>query len=218
MAEFAKGRGVRLEVGITYETPVAVQTVSKADPAAIGATAHGLVAGDVAYLADVEGMDEIAGQAIRAGGTVTADAFEADNLDSELFGDFTSGNLIAVGSWATLSQVTDYELGGAAPSTEETTVLLDKKRKVANMLAGEDSVSFTMRALTTDNAALAYVRKVARRLEGAVFRITHPDGAQRIFYGEPSVPGESLSVGAIGTGTMTVAVKGAILNLDPATP
>ena len=49
-----------------------------------------------------------------------------------------------------------------------------------------------------------------------VFRITHtPDGsettgAQRIFRGQPSIPGESLAQGATGTGQMTVTVRGQV--------
>jgi len=50
--------------------------------------------------------------------------------------------------------------------------------------------------------------------QGAVLvRITLPNGAVRIFRGEPSLPGETVQVGAIGTGSLDFAAKGFVLKL-----
>jgi hypothetical protein len=46
-----------------------------------------------------------------------------------------------------------------------------------------------------------------------VFRITLADGSQRIFRGQPSIPGESVAQGALGSGQMSVTVKGQVCYL-----
>ena len=57
------------------------------------------------------------------------------------------------------------------------------------------------------------VRQVARALGYLVFRVTYSDGAQRVWRGQPSIPGESVAQGALGNGQMTVTVKGQICYL-----
>ena len=65
--------------------------------------------------------------------------------------------------------------------------------------------------ITISDAALAKVRQVARAAGYLVFRITLKDGNTRLFRGQPSLPGEDVQKGAIGTGTISVTVKGFVL-------
>lgn len=46
-----------------------------------------------------------------------------------------------------------------------------------------------------------------------VFRITTKNGARRIFRGQPSLFGEDVQQGALGTGSFSVTVKGQVLRL-----
>ena len=76
-----------------------------------------------------------------------------------------------------------------------------------------------MRSLKEDNAAMAKIRTTARKLGYLVFRVTHPPesgqtvGAQRIYRGQPYIPGESVTQGATGTGQLSVTVQGQICYL-----
>ena len=66
---------------------------------------------------------------------------------------------------------------------------------------------------TVDSEALALINSAAMEQEYLVFRITFKDGAQRVFRGQPSMPGESTSQGGLATGSISVTVKGRILRL-----
>ena len=61
------------------------------------------------------------------------------------------------------------------------------------------------------NSALS--RAAALSQAYLVFRITLADGAQRVFRGQPSLPGENVGQGALGTGSFDVTVKGQVLRL-----
>lgn len=228
MSDFAKGRGVKVEIGYTEGADVTVSAIAKQNPLLATATAHGLAVGSVAYFDDIVGMDEVDGQAIRVNGnqgspTATANQIYAEDLNSTDMADFTSGVLVPITAWATLFQSTQYQLGGGAPKTEDVGVLLDRFDKVETVKGAAETVTIDVRSLVTDNLAMAKIRQTARQLGYLVFRITHPlksgetVGAQRLFRGQPSIPGESLAQGATGTGQMTVTVKGQILYLAPIT-
>lgn len=212
MSEIAQGRNCRVEIGLTEAAPDIVTAITAANPGVVSSAAHGQANGAVGYLFEVLGMDEIDGQAYRVANTA-AGTFELERIDATGYAAFISGSAIAVATWATLSQSTEYQLGGGPGTLEDSTVLLDKKDKQKLITQGVESVTINVRALTEDNAAMARVRSVARALGYLVFRITLSDGAQRIFRGQPSLPGESLAVKGLGSGSLSVAIKGDIIYL-----
>ena len=69
------GRGVRVEVALTYGTPIVVSAITKTDPAVMTlAAGHGQAAKKVGYLNSVEGMVQLEGQAVRIASVATNDA------------------------------------------------------------------------------------------------------------------------------------------------
>lgn len=216
MAEIVKGRGVKVEVGYTEGAAVAISAVSNANPGIASRPSHGLLAGSVGYFDNIEGMDPLDGQAIRVAdaGSPSADNFGLENIDTSEFPDFASGDYVPITAWRTLSQSTQYQLGGGAPRTEDVGTLLDTTEKVETVKLAAETVTIDVRSLESDNEALKKVREVARKAGSMVFRITLAKGAQRIFRGQPSIPGESLTQGATGTGQLTITVKGQIVYLD----
>lgn len=215
MSELVKGRGVRVEIGYTEGSPKTVTAVSQSNPGFATSVGHGLAIGSVGYFDDVEGMDPLDGQAARVSdvGSPTADSIGLEDVDTTDFPDFVSGVFVPVTAWRTLSQSTQYSLGGGAPKTEDVGTLLDTTEKLETVKLAAETVTIDVRALTEANEALQKIRAVARAAGRLVFRITHPDGAQRLFRGQPSIPGESVAQGATGTGQLTVTIKGAILYL-----
>lgn len=215
MVDIVKGRNVRVEVGYTEGTPQAVTAVTQDNPGVATVPAHGLAMGSVGYFDDVEGMDPLNGQAVRlaAGGSPTADNFSLEEIKTTLFADFISANFIPITAWRTLSQSTQYQLGGGAPRTEDVGTLLDTTEKLETVKLSAETVTIDVRSLEEDNEAMQKIREVARDAGNLVFRITLALGAQRIFLGQPNIPGESLAQGGTGTGQLTVTVKGQIVYL-----
>lgn len=215
MVDIVKGRNVRVEVGFTEGASKPVAAVTQSNPGVATILAHALVLGSIGYFTNIEGMDPLNGQAVRvaAGGSPSADNIGIEGIKTTNFPDFVSGDFVPVTAWRTLSQSTQYQLGGGAPRTEDVGTLLDTVEKLEIVKLSAETVQIDIRSLEEDNEAMEKIREVARDAAAMVFRITLNGGAQRIFYGTPNIPGESLAQGATGTGQLTVTVKGQIVYL-----
>lgn len=216
MSELVKGMKVRVEIGLTEGAPKTVTSISLANPGVVAIAAHGLAAGSAAYFADdIVGMDQIAGQPIRVdlNGSPSTGQLLTEGVDTTEFDEFTSGTLIPITAWSTLSQSTQYQIGGGAAKTEDASTLLDSIEKLETMKLAAETVTIDLLSQTEDNAALAKIRSVAKAGGKLVFRITLRDGAQRLFRGTPSVPGEQLGQGSLGKGQLTVTIKGSVCYL-----
>lgn len=215
MSELVKGMKVRVEIGLTEGAPKTVTAVTRADPGVVTSAAHGLAAGSVAYFNNVVGMDQIDGQPIRVdlNGSPSVNELLTEGVNASDFDAFTSGTLVPITAWSTLSQSTQYQIGGGAAKTEDASTLLDSIEKLETMKLAAETVTIDLRSMTEDNAALAKIRSVAKAAGKLVFRITLADGAQRVFRGSPSIPGESVNQGSLGSGQMTVTVKGTVCYL-----
>lgn len=206
------GRGVRVEVQKTVAAAKVVTAITLAKPGVATSTAHALSDGVVGYFDGVVGMVNLDGQAARIDAPA-ANTFELQGIDTTTFPAFTAGNFIPVTVWSTLSRSTSYDIGGGGAAKINTTVLLDEIEQQANGLLAAQTVSFNINHETVDEEALQLISAAALNQGYLVFRITFKDGAQRIFRGQPSMPGESVGQGALGTGTLEVTVKGQILRL-----
>ena len=209
-----KGRNCRVEIAATYGTPVTVQSATKALPSAIGSTAHGQANGAIGYFSLAAGMDELLGQAYSVAGQTT-NAFNAEDVDATNYGTFTSGQITPVATWATLSSLQNYEIGGGAGEKLDATRLLDIIRQEESGLLGAQTVTFSGLS-DSQLAAIAVVRAAARNDGYCVFRITCSNGERRVFRGQPSLPGESLGTNQLAQGGFDVTVKGQVLFLAAA--
>ena len=216
------GSGVKVEIGLTEGAAKTVLSVTRTNPGIATSTAHGLAFGSAGYFDNVVGMDPLDGQAARVTdtGSPSADTIGLEDINTTNFPDFTSGQFVPVTAWATLSQATQFQLGGGAPKTEDIGTLIDTTEKLLTTRNAAETVTIDIRSLKEDNTALAKVRQVARALGFLVFRITIPPsgtdtvGAQRLFRGQPSIPGESVAQGGTGTGQLTVTIRGQICYLQ----
>lgn len=215
MSEYIKGRNVRVEIGLTEGAPKTIGAISLSNPGVVSIPGHGLSFGSCGYFDDIVGMDQIDGQGVRIadGGSPSADNFVIEDVDTSDFAVLESGVFVPITAWSTLSQSTQINLGGGTPKTEDVGTLLDKTDKIETIKNSAETVTIDVRALTEDNQAMAKIRQIARALGYLVFRVTYSDGAQRVWRGQPSIPGESVAQGALGNGQMTVTVKGQICYL-----
>jgi hypothetical protein len=203
------GRGVKVEVSKTEGAPKTVTAVSLADPGVATSVSHGLAAKSVGYFRNVTGMVNLDGQAVRLG-TVAADTFQLEDIDTSAYPAFTGGQLVPVTAWSTLAKSTSISEGGGEADKLNATVLLDNIRQERNGLLAAQTVSIQLLAESLASEALQIVRRAARSSALLVFRVTWATGDVVLFRGEPSQPGRDVQQGQIGTGTISVTVRGFI--------
>lgn len=209
-----KGRNCRVEIATTFGAAKTLTSISNALPAVIGSTGHGLANGTIGYISAVAGMEQLLGQAISVDDPATDD-FDAEDVDTTSYGTFTSGSLIPVTAWATLSNIQSYDIGGGASEKLDVTTLIDITKQEETGLLAAQTVTLSGRS-ESQLAAIAAVRAAARNDGYVLVRITCSNGERRIFRGQPSLPGESLSVNQIATGGFDITVKGQVLFLPAA--
>jgi hypothetical protein len=206
------GRNVRVEIAKTFGTAKTVTAITQANPGVATSAAHGLADGAVGYLSGVTGMTNLDGQAVRVNSPAT-DTFQLEGIDTTDYAAFTAGEYVPVTAWSTLSRAASYQIGGGDADKLDNTTLLDALKQEVNGLLAAQTVSFDLKLETTDDEALGLVNAAALGQDYIVCRITLADGAQRLFRGQPSMFGENVGQGAIGTGSFSVTVKGQLLRL-----
>lgn len=207
-----KGRGVTVAISATYSTPIVVTGVTKASPG-VATTAGTAPANDiVGYWSGVTGMSQLEGQATRTKNR-TATTWELQGLNTTNYATFTAGSFVPVATWATLAEATSYSIGGGASEKLDVTTLLDIVRKEELGLLPVESVTMSVIAQDTPSAAMQLLEAAVQTQGVVVVRITLGNGAVRIFTAEPGTPGEDVQQGAVGTGSLDMAVKGFVLKL-----
>jgi hypothetical protein len=207
-----KGRNIKVEISKTLGADKTVTAVTLASPGVASSTSHGLTNDTVGYFHDVTGMAQLEGQAVRVKNTAT-NAFDLQGLNTTNYAAYTAGLCKPVTAWSTLSEATGYSIGGGAAEKLNVTTLLDITKKEEQGLLPAGTVSMNLIAQDTPSEALALLATAVQTSGLVVVRITLPNGAVRIFTGEPSLPGEDVQVGAVGSGSIDFAVKGFVLSL-----
>lgn len=208
-----KGRNVRVEIAATYSAAATGFTVSNANPGVATKTSHGIANDTVGYWSGVSGMAQLEGQATRVKNTA-ANTFELQGLNTTNFGTISGTcSFNAVASWSTLTECTGYRMGGGSSDKLDATRLIDITKQEEQGLLPADTVTLNVIAQDSPSAAMQLLETAVQTQGAVLVRITLPTGAVRIFRGEPSLPGEDVQVGALGTGTLDISVKGFALKL-----
>lgn len=209
-----KGRGIAFEFSNTFGTPVTVTAVTLANPAVATATGHGQANNTVGFFSNVTGMVQIEGQAVRVKNQAT-NSFELQGVNTTSFSAFTAGTFTPVATWHTLAEATGYSIGGGESEKLDSTTLLDVVKQEESGLLAPQTLTINVLSQDTPSTAMSALQAAAQAGTKIVFRIRLPNGAVRIGYGEPSLPGEDVQRGQLGTGSASVTVKGVILQLAP---
>ncbi len=207
-----KGRGVRVEIAATYGSAVAVTSITNASPGVATRNAHGYTNDTVGFFSGVSGMAQLEGQAVRLK-NITTNTFELQGLNTTNYSVFTAGNFTPVLTWQTLQEATSYDIGGGAAEKLDVTRLLDITKQEEQGLLPVSNVSMNVIAQDTPTAAMLLLENAVQTQGAVVVRITLGNGAVRVFRAEPSLPGESVAQGQVGTGSLDMAVKGFVLKL-----
>ena len=204
---YAIGRGCRVEIGITEAAPKTVTAVTAAKPPVATSTAHGLTGKSLAYFATATGMPQLEGQAVRLNPVTTNDV-TLEDLDATGYGTFTAGSLVPISAYSTLVSSTEYNKAGGDANPLDVTVLLDDISQNVNGPLAAETVTFSGRVETISSTAMQKIREVARSGLYLVFRVTLKDGNVRFFRGQPGIPTEQVTQGAVGSYSFAITVKG----------
>lgn len=207
------GRNVRVEIATAFGTALTINNVTKANPAvATASAAHTLAVGTVGYFTATDGMVELHNQAARVQASATP-AFTIQSLDTTNYSTAVTGGATytPATTWALLSESAGYEIPNGDPDKLDDTRLHDvKHRNIVGMLAAQ-SITITTKPQTTNSTVMDKVEQAARNGTPLLMRITLQDGAVRIYYGVPSLPGESVQAGALASGQFAVIGDGWVL-------
>ncbi len=210
---FIKGRGIKVEISKTFGAAIPIAAITQASPAVATSAGHGLADGSCGYLTGLSGMVTLEGQAVRVDAPA-ADTFTLQGLNTANAPAFNAGSFRPVTAWETLAECDQYELGGGSSDKIDVTCLIDVGKQEENGLLATQSATLNLRATDVPSPAMQIIEAAAQAGERVVVRITlPPSGAVRVFAGEPSLPGESVQVGSVGSGSIGVAVKGVVLKL-----
>lgn len=205
------GRNLRIEVQKTTGAAITVTAVTVASPGVATAAAHGLANGAVGYFEDVTGMLQLDGQAIRVSAAAT-DNFTLQRFDTSRFGAFTAGKFVPVTAWSTLGHATRYAIAGGEATDEDQTTLIDMiDQTYPGRLPAQTVQIEGFSAMNSE--AMELIEAAALGQEALAFRITLNEGAQRVFCGIPSLPGEEGDVGTSLRGSFGINTRGRVLYL-----
>jgi hypothetical protein len=201
------GRDCKIEVALTFESASTVTALTKADPGVATSAAHGHTVGDVGFFTVSAGMVEIDGQAAFVSAQDT-NTFTLANLKTTNYSTWSAGTFTAAATWGTLSEAAGYNVGGGAANQLDDTRLMDQKtRNVAGLLAPQD-VTIDIRNPESQGTALDFIETAARDGTSCLFKITKGSTVLRVFYGVPSVAGESVASGGLASGQFNVICPG----------
>lgn len=199
------GRDCKIEIALTFDSPIAPTAVSKASPGVATLTSHTVETGDIGWWSVTAGMIEMHEQAVYLTDT-DANTFTMNGLDTTNYSTYTAGSLTIAATWGTLSEAAGWSIGGGAATQLDDTRLIDiKTRNVAGMMGAQD-MTIDLRNPVTSGAALAFLENKAINGQMILLKISKGGTVLRVVYGQPSLAGESVSAGQLASGQLGITV------------
>ncbi len=198
------GRNCKIEVALTFDSAISPSAVTKATSGVATLTSHTVDTGDVGYWTATSGMVELDGQAVYCTDT-DANTFTLNGLDTTNYSTFTAGpTLTLAATWGLLDEAGGYAVGGGAAATlDDSRLHLNKVRNIAGLNAAED-LTINIKTPEIEGSALAFLTRAARNGSNVLIKITKGSQVLRVAYGVPSVYGEQVDVGSLGTGSFSI--------------
>lgn len=216
MTDTVKGLNCKVEVALTFASPTSPSAVTKAYPAVVTLTSHGLAAGTVGYWVATSGMVQLHKQAFVVDNPLT-NSYDISGLDSTNYDTFSAGpTTITAATWGTLTEASDFEIGGGENDSLDDTRLIDTKRRTEAGLTGSQSMTFTLRNARLGSAAMVWAKRMAARNEEILIKVTQASQIIAVAWGIPSLPSMSVSNGQLASGTMSLTVPAFVLHPESA--
>lgn len=208
MTDTIKGLNCKVEVALTFDSPISPTAVTKAYPPVATLNAHGITDGEVGYWLATAGMVQMHKQAFMAD-NVTANTWEMPGLDSTDYDTFAAGpTVVMAATWATVAEAAAYGIGGGAQSELNDTRLMDVKARAESGLLAAQTITVDVRNAKVSSAAMAFIERQAMRSLAVLVKISQAGTVVRVGYGVPSLPGENVGSGELANGQFAIVCPG----------
>ena len=154
--------------------------ITKANPALVTSTAHGMANGDWVSL-DILGMHQLDKSVCRIA-NVAANTFELEGVDSTSFDTFTSGTAKAITFGTSITSMADINVSGGDFESIDTTTIHDSQKQEIPGAASPTVISGNCNWDPSDAGQIALKAASDAKSERAV-RFTWADGKKWVFRG-----------------------------------
>ena len=199
-------QGTSLKLGATGSAKT-VTAITKANPARVTATAHGLADGAVVLFAAVVGMTEINGKYGMVK-VVDANTFDAYGIDSTAYSTYTSGGT-ATPSQVAVANVTSYNGPDGQAGDIDITNFASTAKEYLIGLQDNGQISFNVHTDDTDTGQIMLL--LSRQLQLMVNHvITLRNGKTRTFSASCKQFSEAGAVDQAVAATVVCRITGAV--------
>lgn len=203
-----QGSQIQVSVGFTADSPApAITGITKANPAVVTSSSHGLSDGDVIRISGVVGMTEVNGKTFVVE-ELTTGTFALLGVDSTGYGTWASGGTWTEADFSNFCDLTNYNRQGGTSPEIQTTALCSTAQEYLLGLPdfGTTQIDYNFAPATAVQQAIQQAY-----LDGSIvaIKVTLPDsGGTRVQLGFVQQTSESAGVGGIWTGSMTLRNTG----------
>lgn len=157
-----------------------ITAITKANPAVVSSSAHGLANGAYVLLT-VQGMHQLNNRVFRVANQA-AGTFELEGEDSLLYDTFTSGTANEITFGTTVSTITGVQSSGGEFEFADTTTIHDSQRSQVPTVAG--ALTYSMESIwDAGDAALVLLEKASTAKTTRAVRFTFSNGQKVLFNG-----------------------------------
>lgn len=184
MANVSLWSNVQIAVQSALGANKTITGITKANPAVVTSTAHGLSNGAYVRLS-VLGMNQINDRVVRVA-NVTTNTFECEGVDSTAFDTFVSGTANEITFGTTLSTVTDIQVSGGDFEFEDTTTIHDTEK--SQIPVASSPITINMGSIwDPSDAGLVALKSASDSRAKRAMRITFSNGYKWLFNGYAGV-------------------------------
>ena len=210
------GSQIAVLTGFEADSPApTISAITKANPAVVSATAHGLDDGDVIKISGATGMTEVNGQ-VYVIEKVDANSFSLRDVDSTGYGTYGSGGTFTVGQFSNFCNLTNYNRQGGTSPEIDTTALCSTAQEFLLGLPdyGTTQIDYNF---TRDSAIELAVTAAYKDGSLTAVKIVLPEGhGTMVQAGFIQQMSESSGVGGKWEGSMTIRNTGSRQDFDAA--
>ncbi len=203
-------QGSTVTIGTTVSAAT-VSAISKANPAVVTATAHGLTGGEIVKFAAVVGMTQINGK-LACVKVIDANSFYAYGIDSTGYTTYTSGGT-ATAAPRTVGNLKTFNGFNGQRTKIDTTNLASPAMEFLSGLV--DNGTFTMNMQVdnagTDEGQLGLRANLAAPGVLSTMVLTYPNGQTRTFSAYVTDFPEQGGVNAVVDSTVNMQISGAVV-------
>jgi hypothetical protein len=203
-----QGSEIAVLTGFEDASPaIAITAITKANPAMVTASGHGLVEGQVVKITGVIGMTEVNDDLFIVG-EVTGASFALADVDSTDYGAYTSGGSIAKGVLSNFCELTNYNRqGGTSPELPASSLCsVAQEYELGLPDFGTTALDFNFAPRTAIQTALHEFYLSGDKT--AVYVNLPKSGGQMVQLGFLQQESETAGVGALWTASATIRNTG----------